>query len=164
MPPFYSCTKCVDSPGIIHYHTPDCHPVSWAWMLPQVPADLTTERRFDSQGTWDIDVPGLIFDIPSRGVCTTRHWQKSGRLVQDINVCMCSALPFFSVLSSWFSPFSSSTPARTCACKPKCRCHKWGTGTLTPFICVFVHFVYVFDCIILYCLLTRSYGCENTDT
>ena len=27
-----SCTKRVDSPGLTHDRTLDCHPVSWAWM------------------------------------------------------------------------------------------------------------------------------------
>ena len=38
VPAFNSCTKCAGmSPDIINDHTPDCHPVSWAWMEPQVP-------------------------------------------------------------------------------------------------------------------------------
>ena len=45
--------------------------------------DLTTELSLDS---WVIDVLG--FYMLSMGVCTTRHWQKSGRLVQEFNVCM----------------------------------------------------------------------------
>ena len=32
VPIFNSCTKWVDSPGIIHDRTPDCHPDSWVWM------------------------------------------------------------------------------------------------------------------------------------
>ena len=32
VPTFNSSTKCVGSPGKIHAHMPDCHPVSWAWM------------------------------------------------------------------------------------------------------------------------------------
>ena len=52
MPTFNSCTKCVGSPGKIHDHMPDCHPVSWAWIY-EWP---TTERNFDSQATWVIDV------------------------------------------------------------------------------------------------------------
>ena len=27
------------------------------------------------------------FDMLSMGVCTTRHWQAPGRLVQELNVC-----------------------------------------------------------------------------
>ena len=49
--------------------------------------DSTTERRLYSQATWVIDLLGLIFDIFSMGAFTTRHWQTSGRLVQELNVC-----------------------------------------------------------------------------
>ena len=48
--------------------------------------DLTTERSFDSQATWVIDVLYLLFDMLSMGVCTTMHWQLSSRLVQELNV------------------------------------------------------------------------------
>ena len=49
--------------------------------------DLTTERTFDSQATWIIDVLDLFFHMLSMGVRTTRHWQTSGRLVQELHVC-----------------------------------------------------------------------------
>ena len=51
--------------------------------------DITTECSFGSQATCDIDVLGLFFQILvlSMGVCTTRHWQTSGRLLQELNVC-----------------------------------------------------------------------------
>ena len=49
--------------------------------------ELTTERNFDSQATWVIDVFCIIFDVLSMGVCTTRHSLTSGRLVQEFNVC-----------------------------------------------------------------------------
>ena len=49
--------------------------------------DLTTERRFDSQASWLINTFGLFFDMLAIGVFTTRHWQTSGRLVQEYNVC-----------------------------------------------------------------------------
>ena len=49
--------------------------------------DLTTERSFDSQATWVIDVLGLFFDMLSMGVCINRHWQTSGQLVRELNVC-----------------------------------------------------------------------------
>ena len=83
MPAFNSCTKFDGSPGIIFDRTPIFHPVSWAWMLPQVP-DHTTECSFDSQATWVIDFLGLflIYDV-----FTIRHWQTSGRLVQEPNAC-----------------------------------------------------------------------------
>ena len=44
--------------------------------------NLTTERSFDLQATWFIGV-----DTLSMGVCTTRHWQTYGRLVQEVLVC-----------------------------------------------------------------------------
>ena len=49
--------------------------------------DHTTESYFDLQATWVINVFGLLSDMLSMGVCTTRHWQASGRLVQELNVC-----------------------------------------------------------------------------
>ena len=60
VPAFNSCTKCWDSPCIIHNRTPDCHPVSQVWMRPQVP-NLTSESSFDSQATCVIGVLGLFF-------------------------------------------------------------------------------------------------------
>ena len=46
--------------------------------------DLTNERSFDSQPSWVID---LFLNMFCMGVCTTRHGQTSGRLVQELNVC-----------------------------------------------------------------------------
>ena len=34
-----------------------------------------------------IDVLGLFFDVLSMGFYTNRHWQTSGRLVQELDVC-----------------------------------------------------------------------------
>ena len=48
---------------------------------------LETERSFDSQATWVIDVLGLLFEMLFKGVCTTRHWQTFSRLVQGLNGC-----------------------------------------------------------------------------
>ena len=42
---------------------------------------------FISQALWVIYVLGLCFDVLSMGVCKTRHWQTSGRLVQELHVC-----------------------------------------------------------------------------
>ena len=81
---FNSCTKCVGSPGIIHDYTPDCQPVSGARMHDGL--HNTTERSFDSHATWSIDVL-VLFDMLSISICTTRHWQTSGRLVQELTVC-----------------------------------------------------------------------------
>ena len=46
--------------------------------------DLTTDRSFDSQVTCVIGVLGVFFDLLSIGCL---HWQTSGRLVQELNVC-----------------------------------------------------------------------------
>ena len=83
---YNSRTKCSVSPGIIHDHTPNCHSVCWVWMRPQVPG-LTIERSLDSQVTCVIDI--LFFlTMLSMGIFTSTHWQTSGRLVQELNVCM----------------------------------------------------------------------------
>ena len=81
MPTFNSCSKRLDSWGIIQNRLPDCKSVSCI-------DDLTTERSFDSQSTRAIDVLGLFFDILFMGVCTTGHRQTSGRLVvQELTIC-----------------------------------------------------------------------------
>ena len=49
--------------------------------------DVTTDPCFDSQATCCIDVFDLFLDMLFMGVCTTRHWQTSGRLVQELNIC-----------------------------------------------------------------------------
>ena len=49
--------------------------------------DLKTERSLDVPAMWVIDVLVLFFDMLFMGVCTTRHWQTSGRLVKKLNVC-----------------------------------------------------------------------------
>ena len=49
--------------------------------------DLTTVRSFDSQATCVIDVLNLVLLVLSVGVFTTRHWQMSGPLVHELNVC-----------------------------------------------------------------------------
>ena len=49
---------------------------------------VAQKSRFDLQASWVINnVLGLFLEILSLGVCTTRHWQTSGRLVQESNVC-----------------------------------------------------------------------------
>ena len=48
---------------------------------------LYNQSYFDVQATWVIDVFDWLFDIIDMCVCTTRHWQTSGRLVQELNVC-----------------------------------------------------------------------------
>ena len=48
--------------------------------------DVTTEHSFVSQAMYVIDVIRLFFELLSTSVFTTRHWQTSGRLVQELNV------------------------------------------------------------------------------
>ena len=52
--------------------------------------DLTTERSFDVPAMWVIDVLVLFFDMLFMGVCTTRQWQTTGRLVKKLNGCTVS--------------------------------------------------------------------------
>ena len=73
---FNSFTECGGSPDMINNPTSYCQPVSWEWMhgRPLI-------------RTWIIDVLGSFFDMLSMGVCTPRHWQTPGRLMQELNVC-----------------------------------------------------------------------------
>ena len=50
-------------------------------------SDITNGHDVDSQATWVIDELGLFFDMLSMCVCTAKHWQTSGRLVPEIDVC-----------------------------------------------------------------------------
>ena len=77
VPSLYCCIKSVRCPGIQHY--PHAR-------LPPFPGhgcmdDLTVERSFDLQATRVIDVLDLFFDMLSM------HWRRTGRLVQELNVC-----------------------------------------------------------------------------
>ena len=85
VPTFNSCTKCE---GILAEYTTAC-PIAnqFSGSGHGCMHDLTTEHSFDSQVTWVIHVLGLLFDILSMDVCTTRHYRTSGRLVQELDVC-----------------------------------------------------------------------------
>ena len=48
---------------------------------------LQLNVAFDLKAACVIDVLGIGFDMSSMGVRTTRHWQTSGRLVQELHVC-----------------------------------------------------------------------------
>ena len=70
--------------SIIHDRTSYCHPVSQTWMhgsLSQLNVALI--RKLSRS----LVCMALFFDILSTGVCTTMHWQTSGRLVQELHVC-----------------------------------------------------------------------------
>ena len=58
--------------------------------------DLTIERSFDSQATWVIDVLSSLFfwHFMCVCVCTTRHWQTSGR-TNGAGINVCAAVPTF---------------------------------------------------------------------
>ena len=86
VPTFNSYTNCVGSPGRIHDRTPDPPPpphFRWHGRI----YDVTTYHSFDSQATRFIDVFRLFLDMSFMGVCTTRHSQTSGRLIQELNIC-----------------------------------------------------------------------------
>ena len=86
VPTFNYCTKCMGMTGIIHDLTPDCHSVSKAWisacMTSQLRVALIRKIRDSSICL------AYSFDMLSMGLCTTRHYQTSGRLVQELNVCI----------------------------------------------------------------------------
>ena len=52
-----------------------------AWITSKLNEALACKSRESLMSLAD------IFDMPSMVVCTTRHWQTSGRLVQELNVC-----------------------------------------------------------------------------
>ena len=79
VPTLNFCTKCWGSPELIHDPKPDCHPVSVALMPPELKVALIRKLR----GSLMCLV--YCFDMLSMGVCTTTHWQTSGRLVQELN-------------------------------------------------------------------------------
>ena len=80
---FNFCNECTGNPGITDDRTPDCHPVSWAWMHGS--PDNGMKLWFvhvSCVGHWCISFWYVIQGY----ICTTRHMQKSGRLVQELNV------------------------------------------------------------------------------
>ena len=79
LPTFDSCTKCLDRPCMIHDPTPSCHQVFCALRTSQLKTALI-RWLFGS-------LMCLVYSSLSEGVCTTRHRQTSGRLVQELNVC-----------------------------------------------------------------------------
>ena len=64
-------------------HNSDFHPVSWVWMHGW-PHNWTELWSANCVGRW---CALLILDLLSKCVCTTRHQQTSGQLVQELNVC-----------------------------------------------------------------------------
>ena len=66
-----------------HARLPPSFPGIDAWMTSQAKVALIHKATF----TWVIDVLGLLHDMLSMDTCSTRHWQTSVRLVQELNVC-----------------------------------------------------------------------------
>ena len=106
MPTFNPYTKCVGGPGMIYDHPPDCNPSCLgmdAWMTSQLKVAFI--RKLRGSLMW-LD---YFFDTLSLGVCITRHWQTSGRLVQELNACryceifkgMCHFVQITSALLVW---------------------------------------------------------------
>ena len=76
VPAFNCCTKCTGRLGIIREGTPDCYPVSRAWMRP-----LISQLNISLICAWLI----ISFDMLSMDDCTTSRCQAFGRLVQKLN-------------------------------------------------------------------------------
>ena len=83
VPRFNSCTHYV---GAVRAEYTTGRPIAIQFPGNGCMDDLTTESSFHSQATWVINVLGLFFDILPIGVCTTEHWQTSGRLVLEFKV------------------------------------------------------------------------------
>ena len=81
MPIFNSCTTNAGSPGTPPYArlTSSFLGID-AWMNSQLKLALI------NKATWIIYVLGLLFDMLPVGVCTTRHWQTPGRLLQELDI------------------------------------------------------------------------------
>ena len=65
-------------------YKPTARPIAAQFLWHGCMDDLITERSFDSQAKLVIDVLGLLFVMLSMVVCTNKHWQTSGRLVQEL--------------------------------------------------------------------------------
>ena len=83
VPTFNSYTKCKVRQVTIHDRMPDCHgfPGMTALISSQINVALIRELRES--------LMSLAYYLTCyTRVCTTRHWQMSGRLVQDWNICI----------------------------------------------------------------------------
>ena len=116
---------------------------------------LTTERDFDSQATWVIAVVGLYCDMLSTGFCTTKHWQTTGRLVQELNVCTVCAnfryqvccIPCFNCRvekSTQYVPSSRSSYMNLAAEKPGKYVHEQLVKRYESIYCTYLDLILVF--------------------
>ena len=66
--------------------------------------DLITEVDFINKLRGSLMCFVYLIDMSSNGICTTRHWQTSGRLVQELKACtvmlLLLATPFTGELDS----------------------------------------------------------------
>ena len=111
VPTFNSCTKCVASPGIIHVRTPNCIPFSWV-LMPLKTSQLHVALIHKLRGS--LLYLAYLLDMISTGFCTTRHWQTSGRLVQELNSVLhyCHLLSTGSTAGAPDDAMSQHTPRR----------------------------------------------------
>ena len=78
VPTFNSCNKCVGSPGMMHDRT-------FLSKNPRMISQLNVVSNRKLPGP--LVCLAYFIDVLSMDVCTTRHWQTSGRLVQELNDC-----------------------------------------------------------------------------
>ena len=64
---------------------------------------------FIHKDMWLIDALAYSFDMSSMGVYTTRYWQKSGLLVQELNVCTVENATFNNIYYFYFGNSLSTT-------------------------------------------------------
>ena len=84
VPTFDSCTKFAGQPR--HTILPHARlPPSFLGMDARMTSKLNLALIHKLRGSL-INL-AYFFDMLAIGVCTTRHWQASGRLVQELNVC-----------------------------------------------------------------------------
>ena len=101
---FNSWNKC--TPGL-HNRTPDCHLVSWTWMRPHTANTSNVKIALIRKLRGSLICLVYFFDILFMGVCTARHWQTSGRLMQEFNACIVSVTPFKkSQIHPWYTLIS----------------------------------------------------------
>ena len=86
VPTFNSCTKCLGSLGIIHDRTPDCTQFSgYGCHHKSLTLQLNVALIRKLRGS--LRCLAYFVDLLSTGGCATRHWETSGRLVQELNTC-----------------------------------------------------------------------------
>ena len=102
VPTFNSCTKCVGSRDIIHDRTPDCTQFSeYGCHHKSQTLQLNVALIRKLRGSLLCLV--YFVDFLYIGVCKTMHWETSGRLVQELNICTVSTFYETERVSQQFS-------------------------------------------------------------